>query len=161
MFKYIFFLTCTAIITSFLGYFIIFYNRDTERKEEVTISLRDYLLMSFISELPEINRKLPFKIDGYTILNSIKYEDSKVLSTYTLTNYNASSSESDKFIKKIEPILQKKTCKDEVKNKLLDVGIEFLDVYQDPEGSVILEVLSNSNLCKKINSLKEFTLNSR
>ena len=149
MFKSIFFLTFAAILTSFIGYFIIF-NGDAEQQQEVTISLQEYLLGNFISELPEINKKLPYKIDDYTTLNSIKYEDSKVLSTYKLTNYNASSGEFDKFIKEIEPILQKKTCTDEVKNKLLDVGIEFLDVYQDSEGSAILKVLSNSNLCKKL-----------
>ena len=149
MFKSIFFLTFSAILTSFIGYFIIF-NGNAKQQEEVTISLQEYLLRSFISELPEINKKLPYKIDDYTTLNSIKYEDSKVLSTYKLTNYNASSGEFDKFIKEIEPILQKKTCTDEVKNKLLNAGIEFLDVYQGPEGSVILKVLSNSNLCKKL-----------
>jgi hypothetical protein len=150
MFKSIFFQIFSAILILLAGYFVIFYNRSSERQEEVEISLRDYLLRSFISELPEINKKLPYKIDNYTILNSIKYEDSKILSTYKLTNYNSNSEESDFFTKTIKPILQKKTCTDEVKTNLLDVGIEFLDVYKDPEGAVILEVLSNSNLCKKL-----------
>jgi len=37
------------------------------------MSLREYILSSFINELPEINSKLPFQIDADTVLLSIEY----------------------------------------------------------------------------------------
>jgi hypothetical protein len=45
-----------------------FFGKKEESSKEVYIGLRDYILEGFLVELPEINKKLPYKIDKETTL---------------------------------------------------------------------------------------------
>ena len=92
-----------------ISYFHI--KKSNEAKEEVLISLKDYLLSSFISELPAINKNLPYKIDNETTLISVSYEGEKILSVYELSKFENRND----FINKVEPILKRQSCEDETK----------------------------------------------
>ena len=123
-----------------------FFGKKEESSKEVYIGLRDYILEGFLVELPEINKKLPHKIDKETTLISIKYENNKILSVYEL----ASQGVNREFLEKIEPAIKKQECDDDMKKKFLDVDIDFLNRYQNSMGGVIYEILVNSSICSKI-----------
>ena len=127
-----------------ISYFHI--KKSTEAKEEVLISLKDYLLSSFISELPAINKNLPYKIDNETTLISVSYEGEKILSVYELSKFENRND----FINKVEPILKRQSCEDETKKKLLEVDVNFLNRYQNPSGFVIFELLLSRAICSEI-----------
>lgn len=116
--------------------------------DTVNISLKDYLISSFVNELPDINNKLPVQIDRDTVLISIEYKNSKVLTRYKITNPDI---EKQNFTEKIAPSLKKQACADEVKRNLIDVDVEFLNIYQDPKDSIIFELPINKEICSKIN----------
>jgi len=118
------------------------------------MSLRNYILSSFINELPDINSKLPFQIDANTVLLSIEYVNGKVLSRYKMLNYRSTIESNQKFIKEVAPRLKKQACLDEVKKRLIDVDVEFLSSYQDSKGSVIFEVNINRSTCSAFNSVE-------
>lgn len=115
-------------------------------KQEVTVSLRDYILTNFLSELPEINKSLPHKIDNETTLVSIKFEKNKILSVYELT----SNSISRQTLEKVEAAIKKQSCEDEMKSKLLNVDVDFLNRYQNSNGELIYEVLISGANCPKL-----------
>ena len=123
-----------------------FFNKKDDKKKEVIISLKDYILSSFLAELPEINKNLPHKIDGETTLLSIKFENNKVLSVYELN----SKSVSREFLEKIRLAIQKQVCDDEVKRKLLDVDIDFLNRYQNSTVDLKFEIPINRSICSKL-----------
>jgi hypothetical protein len=139
----IYFLILVAVFIAFITYFFI---KKDEPKKEVFISLKDYLLSNFLSELPDINKKLPHKIDNETSLMSINYENNKILSVYEITSVEISS----ELVKKIEPALKKQICDDEMKRKFLNVDIEFLNRYQNPAGVMIFETLVSRDVCSKL-----------
>jgi hypothetical protein len=120
-----------------------FLDKKEESSKEVIINVKEYILGSFLNELPEINKKLPHKIDGQTTLISIRYENNKILSIYELPIYVIS----DEFLNKIKPSIRKQACGDEMKKKLLEVDVVFLDRYQNPTGDVLFEVLLNKSEC--------------
>jgi hypothetical protein len=120
-----------------------FLDKKEESSKEVIINVKEYILGSFLNELPEINKKLPHKIDGQTTLISIRYENNKILSIYELPRYVIS----DEFLNKIKPSIRKQACGDEMKKKLLEVDVVFLDRYQNPTGDVLFEVLLNKSEC--------------
>jgi len=120
-----------------------FFNKKDDPKQEIILSIKDYILNSFLAELPEINKNLPHKIDSETTLLSIKYENNKVLSVYELSSKNVNN----EILEKIKPTIQKQTCADEVKRKLLDVEIDFLNRYQKSNGDLIFEVQVSATNC--------------
>jgi hypothetical protein len=122
-----------------------FHSKKDDTKQEVIVSLRDYILSSFLSELPEINKNLPHKIDKETTLVSIKFEKNKILSFYELT----SNSISRQTLERIEPAIKKQVCEDETKSKLLGVDVDFLNRYQNSNGDLIFEVLVSKTTCSK------------
>ena len=134
----------SVILLVLIGSFYFFYKKNPS-KEEVVISLRDYLLSSFISELPDINNKLPFKIDNKTTLLSISYYNNNIVSVYELTKFDSDL----KSIEKIKSILLKQVFDDDTKKKLLDVDVDFLNRYQNRSGDIIFEVLLTREICSK------------
>jgi myo-inositol-1-phosphate synthase len=121
----------------------LFSSRKEKSGSEIVITMREYVLGSFLNELSEINKKLPNKIDGYTTLNIIKYEDKKIVSIYEL----ASNDISVDLLEKIKPLIKKQACKDEMKKNLLEVDIDFLDRYQNPTGDILFEVTISKSEC--------------
>jgi len=133
----------TAIFILLTGSTIYFVRERNQDKQVVLISVKDYILSSFLSELPEINKKLPLQIDNETTLLSITYENNKILSIYRLTSTDLGQ----EFIQRIIPAITKQTCHDDMKRKFLDVDIDFLSRYQNPAGEVKFEVAVNKAIC--------------
>ena len=134
------------IVILVVGLVFHFFSNKDEPKKEVLISLRDYILGNFLSELPEINKKRPHRIDKETTLKSINYENNKILSVYEITSFEMNS----QFVKKIEPAIKKQVCDDEMKRKFIDVDIDFLNRYQSPAGVMTFEILVNRDVCSKL-----------
>jgi hypothetical protein len=137
------FLISITLIVLFAGLMFLFSSRKEKSGSEIVITMREYVLGSFLNELSEINKKLPNKIDGYTTLNIIKYEDKKIVSIYEL----ASNDISVDLLEKIKPLIKKQACKDEMKKNLLEVDIDFLDRYQNPTGDILFEVTISKSEC--------------
>jgi hypothetical protein len=132
------------VLTIFFAFLVYsFSDKKEESSKEVVINLKEYILGSFLYELPEINKKLPYKIDSQTTLISIRYENKKILSTYELSTYVIS----DEFLNKIKPSIKKQACKDEMKKNLLEVDVVFLNRYQNPTGDVLFEVALSKAEC--------------
>lgn len=136
----------TALVVLFICVVLFFSSRKQDSANEIVISIRDYVLGSFLNELPEINKKLPNKIDDYTTLNLIKYEDKKIVSVYEL----ASNSISVDLLEKIKPLVKKQACKDEMKKNLLEVDIDFLERYQNSSGELLFEFTVNKSECVQL-----------
>lgn len=135
------------ILTILLAGFVYSFTRKNEdSSKEIVISLREYILGSFLNELPEINKKLPHKIDDQTTLLSIKYENNKILNIYEL----GASSISDDFLDKIKPSIKKQACDDAMKKKLLEVNIDILDRYKNPNGDILFEIVLTKSICSKL-----------
>ena len=130
------FLIFITLIVLFAGLVFLFSSRKEKSGSEIVITMREYVLGSFLNELSEINKKLPNKIDSHTTLNIIKYEDKKIVSIYEL----ASNAISVDLLEKIKPLIKKQACKDEMKKNLLEVDIDLLDRYQNPTGDILFEV---------------------
>lgn len=130
-----------TIFLAFLVYF--FWGKKEESSNEVVMTLKEYVLGSFLNELPEINKKLPYKIDTQTTLISIGYENNKILSVYQLSTYVISN----EFLNKIKPSLKKQACGDEMKKKLLEVDVVFLDRYKNPTGDVLFDMTISKSEC--------------
>ena len=135
----------TIVLIPLLGISYSFFNKKDDTKQEVIVSLRDYILSSFLSELPEINKNLPHKIDNETTLVSIKFEKNKILSVYELS----SNSISRQKLERIEPAIKKQSCEDEMRSKLLNVDVDFLNRYQNSNGELIFEILISRNTCSE------------
>jgi hypothetical protein len=134
------------VLIALLGISYSFFNKKDDKKQEVILSIKDYVLNSFLAELPEINKNLPHRIDSETTLLSIKFENNKILSVYELT----SKSISREFLGKIELAIQKQVCEDEMKRKLIDVDIDFLNRYQNATLDLKFEIPINRSICSKI-----------
>lgn len=113
------------------------------------ISLKDYVLQSFVAELDSINKNLPHRIDADTTLLSINYINGKVVSKYMITTVVFSNEFKINFDTKIAPSIKSKTCSDEIKEKLIGAGIDLLEQYQDSKGKIISEILVNQESCNK------------
>lgn len=137
------------IFTSLLvGFFVFFFlsTRD-ENETEITMTLSEYLLASFVAELPEINKNLPHTIDQDTTLISIEHTNGTITSNYVLTidNHDGLASLDQESL--LYSLLTKQVCTDEVKGMLLDVGAEFLERYQTSQGELIFEISVRSTDC--------------
>ena len=136
----------SVVIIFLFGFSYFLAGKKDNAKQEVIVSLRDYILTNFLSELPEINKSLPHKIDNETTLVSIKFEKNKILSVYELT----SNSISRQTLEKVETAIKKQSCEDEMKSKLLNVDVDFLNRYQNSNGELIYEVLISRANCPKL-----------
>jgi hypothetical protein len=140
------FLILIAFIACFLIFAFSFFPEKENEDKEILITVREYVLRSFLNELPEINKKLPYKVDSQTTFNILKFEENKIVSIYEI----ASNAISFDRLEKIKPLIKKKACIDEMKKKLLDVDIDFLDRYQNPTGDILFEVRINNSECAQL-----------
>lgn len=122
------------------------------KDDEMVIPLRDYVLNSFIAELPKINERLPYKIDNITTLLSIQFLNGRIVNAYEISDLSGTPPGKN-LVEKIKPAVIKQTCLDEVKAKLLDVDVDILEKYQNPKGDVLFEIAINKSDCLNINSL--------
>ena len=104
-------LVFTALIVLFSALFFSFAPKKQDPGKEIVITMREFVLGSFLNELPELNKKLPNKIDVYTTLNAIKYEENKIVSIYELTPNTVRVD----LLEKIKPLIIRQTCKDDMK----------------------------------------------
>lgn len=118
--------------------------------DEPRLSAREYLLSNFLSELPNINSKLPYQVDAETVLISVEYTNNRILSQYKLLNHKSITEINQKGAAKLTEILKQQGCTDETKKSLINVGVEFLSRYQDSEGLVIFEVFLNKSICSTL-----------
>lgn len=135
----------SVALISAAGFFVN--HQKSGETAEVTMSLKEYLLATFLAELPEINRNLPHKLDENTDLLSIRYQDGKVINTYRLVDRSSADFSDPEFIRKAKNTLQKQGCMSEAKKRLLDVDVDFLERYQDADDKLIFEFLLNRSVC--------------
>lgn len=138
--KFLIFITLIVLLT---GISSLYFPKKEDSGKEIVITIREYVLGSFLNELSEINKKLPNKIDDHTTLNLVKYEDKKIVSVYELSS-NAISID---VVDKIKPLLKKQACKDEMKRNLLEVDVDLLDRYKNPTGDILFEVSISKTEC--------------
>lgn len=132
----------------FLGVaFFLIHLRKEGQEKDVVINVKKYIISSFVSELPDINKKLPHKVDENTTLNAIDYISGKVISRFEISHNNANSNIDPEKIRKTVLTLKKSACNDELRKTLLDVDVEFLDKYQDTNGVVLFDVSTNKSIC--------------
>lgn len=145
--KYIKIFLIALVVSTAITVLAIKSKSSEESSKTLTMSFRDYVLQSFLLELPEINKKLPYKIDDDTSLLNIEFNDNKIIFKYSLLKYK-SSPESDRKIKNaLLTSLEKQACEDEAKIKFIDSGIELVNQYQDPNGVLIFEFLTKKSNC--------------
>lgn len=125
---------------------VLFFNSGRDEKQELEMSLQQYVVASFLAELPAINSKLPHAIDASTTLQSIRYTDGKVVSLYQLTGTVQSTAALDPTAQKA---LIRRICTDELKGRLMDAGLEFTERYQDAGSRLVSELTVNSSACAK------------
>ena len=116
------------------------------------MSVRDYVLQSFLLELPDINKKLPYNIDDDTSLLNIDFKDNKVLFKYSLIKYKSNPETDQKIKDSILTSLKKQACEDEAKKRFIDSDIELINSYQDSNGILIFEFLTNKSNCSLTNN---------
>lgn len=137
-----------VFIILLLGLVVSLYGKMGDgQNKEIVMTFHEYLVNSFVSELPEINKNLPHKIDNHTTLLSIEYLNGKVVSRYQLDGIGDDVDSIKSFGSEIKPILKKQNCLDEAKIKLLEAGMAFLDKYQDSSGSIIFEIMVDQSSC--------------
>jgi hypothetical protein len=132
----------------------VFEKAGSAQDKEVVMTLRDYLVNSFLAELPEINKNLPSKIDDNTTLLSIDYSNGSVISRYELNGFFGDPYAIKNFGNRLGSVLKKQTCLDELKSKLLKVDVEFLGKYQDSKGVVMFEISVKNSDCTKLDLWK-------
>lgn len=137
-----------VLLVLLAGIFTLFFGKVVSKEDDgVAMTLREYLVSSFVSELPDINKNLPHKIDDKTTLLSIKYFNGKVISQYELSDLTDNANSVNDFSDQLKSILRRQTCMDEVKKKLLEVDVEFIEKYQDSKGLTAFEVTANKSDC--------------
>jgi len=134
------------VLVVLIGFFIknIFHFRQDGVKE---LSVREYVVQSFLSELPSINKQLPHRLDDETLLNSIGYYDGRVVSDYRLVRIKSGDDFKSVFDKKIVPAIVAQTCNDEFKKRLLDVDVELVSRYTDSAGIEISRITMTRESC--------------
>lgn len=145
--------TLTALIISAGIIAITIKSKNTEESSKtLTMSVRDYVLQSFLLELPDINKKLPYNIDDDTSLLNIDFKDNKVLFKYSLIKYKSNPETDQKIKDSILTSLKKQACEDEAKKRFIDSDIELINSYQDSNGILIFEFLTNKSNCSLTNN---------
>lgn len=139
-------LSAALILGGFFSLKIIDWGGD----DEIVISVKEYLLSSFLAELPEINKNLPHKLDENTVLLYIKYEGAVVVSAYQLLNSSLLSLNDGNFSENSVMALQKQGCLNETKKRLIDVDVDFLERYQDSNGKLVAEFSINKTICSSV-----------
>lgn len=142
------FLSIVLLSCLLIGIFAFFFiSKRDENETEITMTLSEYLLASFVAELPEINKNLPYTIDQDTTLISIEHSKGTIISNYVLTMHNHDHFSSIYQESPLYSLLAKQVCTDEVKGMLLDVGAEFLERYQTSQGELIFEISVRNTDC--------------
>jgi hypothetical protein len=143
--KYIILIT----VLFFISIYLIIQNKQNTRNETITISTRDYLFNSFLSELPSINSKLPFQVDANTVLLSINNENAKIISQYEIIKHNKTNNLTSEYIKNLSDLIKKQECLNDVKKRLINADIEFINRYQNQNKVILFEVAINKPICEK------------
>lgn len=145
----------SIIAISLLAFFFKFiYNQKTKKESEITMTLSDYIINSFVAELPEINARLPYKIDPQTTLLSVEYSDFKITTRYELNDITKN------YLITNENKLKIKNCKNDTKNKLLEANVEFIDKYQNKNSEPIFEIITKILTTRKTIELKKTKIKS-
>lgn len=118
------------------------------------MTLSDYIINSFVAELPEINARLPYKIDPQTTLLSVEYSDFKITTRYELNDITKN------YLITNENKLKIKNCKNDTKNKLLEANVEFIDKYQNKIQNQYLKLLQKIPTARKTIELKKTKIKS-
>lgn len=116
----------------------------------LTIPLKDYLLSSFLAELPVLNKKLPYKLDETTVLMSIEYKNEKIIHVYELPKYKKNKGSEGNFFQSLIPFLKEQACFDPARQNMLAAGIDFLSMYRDSAGQLIFEIPINQSSCAEM-----------
>jgi hypothetical protein len=116
-------------------------------KPEVIITLKDYLLKSFLAELPEINKNLPKEIDKNTSLLSIEYSEEKIYSRYELSSGTDLMQWFNGDLNKIKTLLIRQVCAQEFKRKLIEVDVGFVEEYKGNKGEVVFALSVEKKEC--------------
>lgn len=143
-----------ALILAAASCFLFFtYEAKTSesKSQTLTLSLRDYLLSSFLAELPDINKKLPYAIDNSTVLLSIEYKNEKIIHLYELPKYRKNKDSEAKLPQILGIALKRQACADPIRQNMLAAGIDFLSVYQDSAGQQIFEIPLDQSSCSDTN----------
>lgn len=114
---------------------------------ETLMTLDDFIVESFKSELPAINSSLPQKVDESTTLLSISYADKKIFSRYRISSDAPSVQMIDLISAQAQNTLKKQVCLNDSKSKLLEAGVDFVEIYQNADGKTILELTVNKTDC--------------
>jgi hypothetical protein len=117
------------------------------KSQTLTLSLRDYLLRSFLAELPDINKKLPYAIDDNTVLLRIEYKDEKIIHLYELPKFRKNKDSESKLPTTLGSALKRQACADPIRQNMLKAGIDFLSIYQDSAGQQIFEIPIDQSSC--------------
>ncbi len=138
---------------------LLFFNYKAETPESksktLTLSLKDYLLSSFLAELPEINNKLPHALDDNTVLLHIEYKNEKIIHLYELSRYKKNRAVEVKLFQTLVPELKERACADPIRQNMLAAGIDFLSVYRDSAGQMVFEIEINQSSCQDVNSTSQ------
>lgn len=126
-----------------------------KNQEVLSLSVRDYLLSSFLAELPDINKKLPYAVDDKTILKHIEYKEGKIIQLYELNKYQKNSELENNISQSLIPALKKQACADPVRQNMLAAGIDFSSIYRDAAGQLIFEITFNKTSCSEIDAISK------
>lgn len=147
------FVTLTLLAGSIL---FLFKQRVGPKNQEVlSLSVRDYLLSSFLAELPDINKKLPYAVDDKTILKHIEYKEGKIIQSYELNKYQKNSESERNISQSLIPALKKQACADPVRQNMLTAGIDFSSIYRDAAGQLIFEITFNQASCSEVDATSQ------
>ena len=130
-----------AIILLFISYL-----KDQRSKTQV-MKIEQYVLNSFITELPDINKNLPYQVDANTELISINYKNKKIVSRYRLSKESSEIISGTLNLSGFMSQIKTKECKEKSKIVLIDAGIDLINTYEDPNGKILINLPLNSVEC--------------
>lgn len=139
-------------ITSCLLFFTYKVKTPESNSKTLTLNLKDYLLSSFLAELPEINNKLPYAVDDNTVLLHIEYKNGKIIHLYELSKYKKNKDVEVKLFQTLVSELKERACADPIRENMLAAGIDFLSIYRDSAGQLVFEIETNQSSCQDVNS---------
>lgn len=140
-------LVISALVVLFAFIFSVFGKVSENEKPEVIITLKDYLIKSFLAELPEINKNLPKEIDKNTSLLSIEYGEEKIYSRYELSSGTDLMQWINGDLNKIKTLLIRQVCAQEFKRKLIEVDVGFIEEYKSNKGEVLFALSVGKKEC--------------
>ncbi|MBN0987203.1 hypothetical protein [Amphritea pacifica] len=145
--KRIFLITCVVALLGFVV-FKNYTNTNSANSFELSLSEKEFMLLSLSSELDDINSRLPINLDQNTVLNSIAIEHNTIINSHTITNVSAGELVSSEITASLVPQLVTSVCSDKSKRKFLNNGINLSMEYFDVNNILIFQVLITPSDCK-------------